>query len=369
MARFKHARVSLLMVGAIYSCACSGGAEGEGGRSTELDNASAPVELTCPASEQEVIDLGSFGPTQSSEPSTAVALNDYGTVVGLARLEVSPGQTEARAFRWKPDTGMVALATLGGTSSWANDVNNADQVAGTSRLPNGDAHAVVWDAEGRIRDLGTFGGHSSSANGINNRGQVVGVAADAIGERGFIWDAKTGMVDMELPRSAKPAKINDFGVVVGTSDVKAFKWTKNEGLTLLDQLGATFSLAWGINNLAEAVGSAQLGNERFGVRWAACGGSRVAALPNAMETFPRAINDRGLMVGTGSPPISLTHYEQRTVFVAAQWESTNRVAPLPLEATSSSANDVNNCGDVVGERRIPGRDWRAYLWHPQRQSQ
>ena len=129
------------------------------------------------------------------------------------------------------------------------------------------------------------------------------------------------------------------------------------------------SFAWGINNLAEAVGSAELGNESFGVRWTACGGSRVAALPNDMETFPRAINDRGLMVGTGSPPISPTHYERRTVFVAAQWEGASRVAPLPLEATASEANDVNNCGDVVGERRIPEHDWRAYLWHPQRQSQ
>ena len=80
---------------------------------------------------------------------------------------------------------MVALATLGGTFSWANDVNNADQVAGSSELPNGDVHAVVWDAEGRIRDLGTFGGHYSSADGINNRGQVVGLAADAIGRTGL----------------------------------------------------------------------------------------------------------------------------------------------------------------------------------------
>ena len=60
MATFKHARVSLLMVGAIYSCACSGGAEAEGGRSTELDNASAPVELTCAASEQQVIESSIF---------------------------------------------------------------------------------------------------------------------------------------------------------------------------------------------------------------------------------------------------------------------------------------------------------------------
>ncbi|MEI9947752.1 MAG: hypothetical protein WDO74_01945 [Pseudomonadota bacterium] len=367
MATFNHSRVSSLIVGAIYSCACSGGAQGEGERSAEIYAASSPVELMCAASEEQVIDLGSLDPAQP-EPSRAYALNEHGTVVGHARLQVAPELTALHAFRWKAGTGMVDLGTLGGAYSSAYDVNEAEQVVGTAELPNQDSHAVVWDAEGRIRDLGTFGGRSSFARGINNRGQVVGVADDATGTRGFIWDAKSGMVDLGLTDQAIPIAINDFGVVVGSWAGRPFKWTKEEGAILLDPLGGTSGVVYAVNNLEEAVGYVTLGNESFGVKWMACGGSRLARLPNGKESLPVAINDRGLMVGTDSPPRSRLP-PPGSKNVAVQWESTKRIAALPLEATASSASDVSDCGDVVGYRRIPGHDWRAYLWHPQRQSQ
>ncbi|MEI9947754.1 MAG: hypothetical protein WDO74_01955 [Pseudomonadota bacterium] len=182
MASFNHARVSLLIVGAVHSCACSGGAQGEGKGElyVEADTASAQVEVTCAASNEHLTDLGVLDPTHPSVTHAATALNNHGTVVGFSSLQVSwQGSfdlTVQHAFRWKADTGMVDLGTLGGVQSFAVGVNDADEVAGSASLPDDDVHAAVWDAQGRIRDLGTLGGRGSRASGINNRGQVVGTS-------------------------------------------------------------------------------------------------------------------------------------------------------------------------------------------------
>jgi len=367
MTSFNHARISLLIVGAICTCGCSGAAYGEGEPSAGADTARAPVELTCAASEEQLIDLGSLEPDVRYASSSAAALNEHGTVVGYSNKRVSPVLISIRAFRWKAATGMVELGTLGGDMSYATDVNEWEQVAGTAQLPDENLHAVVWDAQGHIRDLGTLGGRGSFAYNINNRGQVVGVSDDASGKlRPFIWEATTGMVDLGLPQTdfAYLSGINDFGVVVGTwvkSDDLAvpFKWTKQDGPSELDLLGGTLGEASAINNLEEIVGYVVVGNEGFGVKWTSCGAWRLARLPNRVQSFPEAINDRGLIVGHDSTDIQ---------YVAVEWESTNRIAPLPLESNPSYANDVDNCGDVVGSRQM-GNVSQAYLWHPKRQSQ
>ncbi len=164
--------------------------------------------------------------------------------------------------------------------------------------------------------------------------------------------------------------INDYGVVVGTwvGGGGPFKWTKEEGLTTLDLLGGRSGEATAINNLGEIVGFVFDGNELFGVKWTACGASRLARLPNrvpqdafhGLETTARAINDRGAVVGNDST---------NGQFVAIQWESTTRVAPLPLGAISSSASDVNDCGYVVGIFEPAPNVSHPYLWQPARAAQ
>ena len=55
--------------------------------------------------------------------------------------------------------------------------------------------------------------------------------------------------------------------------------------------------------------------------------------------------------------------------ISIEWQSTTRVAPLPLGAVSSSAQDVNDCGDVLGTLFRPDGRTRSYLWQPARASQ
>jgi probable HAF family extracellular repeat protein len=81
---------------------------------------------------------------------------------------------------------MTDLGTLGGTHSWAVDINPAGQIVGYSYLPgNRTLRAFVYE-KGTMTDLGTFGGHSL-ALGINPAGRAVGYSFVAGGVRPVLW--------------------------------------------------------------------------------------------------------------------------------------------------------------------------------------
>jgi probable HAF family extracellular repeat protein len=357
MVSINSAALASLIVAAFWSCACGGVAQEEDEALGEP--AGARDELRRPAGQGRVIDLGSLDSTTDVDYSSAEGINDWGTVVGHSLSRVSTELIGLRAFRWKAHTGMVDLGTLGGSSSEAVAVNEREQVAGSARLADERDHAVVWDARNHIRDIDTFDSQvSSRAYAINNRGQVVGLADG----RPFIWDAHTGMVDLELPGTGLgyPYDINDSGVVVGTwiqstNRGVPFKWSKAEGLTELDLLGGTSGKAASINNRGEIVGFVVIDRQIVAVRWTAQGTARMASLPNRVEPMPHAINRGGLVVGDDTTDSEL---------LAVQWASNDRVAPLPLGGPAdSSAWDVNDCGEVVGSYAT-ANTWHAYLWEP-----
>ena len=148
----------------------------------------------------------------------------------------------------------------GGNYSSASDINDLDEVAGTSGSAAGD-RAVLWTTNGNIRDLGTLPGDTSSeASAINNNGDVVGYSKGPRGMRAFLWTQATGMQDLGvLPggNSSRALGINDMGAVVGTSTSssgdRAFIWTSETGMRDLNgeaslTFGVVFVEAHAINN-------------------------------------------------------------------------------------------------------------------------
>src|SRR5574341_2532253 len=79
-----------------------------------------------------------------------------------AALLVAPTGAAARTTADTAGLQIVDLGTLGGTSSWARDINDEGQVVGDSQTINDhDGRAFVW-RDGRMKQLGTLGGRFSA---------------------------------------------------------------------------------------------------------------------------------------------------------------------------------------------------------------
>jgi probable HAF family extracellular repeat protein len=76
---------------------------------------------------------------------------------------------------------LIDLGTLGGTSSWAQSINNSGQIVGGSYNNSGQSRACLFDPTGQKNniDLNTLIDPSSGwtltfADGINSNGWIVG---------------------------------------------------------------------------------------------------------------------------------------------------------------------------------------------------
>jgi uncharacterized membrane protein len=143
----------------------------------------------------KLIDLGTFGGTNSYMPNLVVSINSQGAVMVEADTSI-PDPYNPNCWQndclvnhtgiWQ-DGVLTDLGALPGVNSagptWINDrgvVVGGSQNGVIDPLNGVPAvRAVVWK-HGQIIDLGTFGGYESSAQAINNRGQVTGIALNTI---------------------------------------------------------------------------------------------------------------------------------------------------------------------------------------------
>ncbi|UCG49271.1 MAG: hypothetical protein JSU94_05700 [Phycisphaerales bacterium] len=140
-----------------------------------------------------------------------VAINDRGQVVGVAGSTRKP-----HLLLWDRHNGMKDLGPI----YLANpDINNAGQIAGTTKDANGNEQAFFWDPKEGRRLLGTLGGSRSAALALNNHGQVVGYSNSSDGQRQpFIWDKASGMRSLAAHgrQSGEARAINDAGQAIGS---------------------------------------------------------------------------------------------------------------------------------------------------------
>lgn len=149
--------------------------------------------------------------------SMGFAINGHGDVVGSAQIA---GDMHTHAVLWSAGAAHD-LGTLGGLDSQALDVNDSRQVTGHAQTASGYPHAFIFQVapDGAVtlrQDLGSLGGDMSYARAINNQGMVVGTSDD----RAFLWDG-TQMIDLNdavndpswVLRSANG--INESGQIVG----------------------------------------------------------------------------------------------------------------------------------------------------------
>jgi uncharacterized membrane protein len=138
---------------------------------------------------------------------------------------------------------------------WPNAFNKYGQIAGDLYQPSEDHHAFVWDANIGLVDLGAPGGTTSGAMAINDLGQTVGCV---LGPNNlaypFLWDRNNGMLnltaDNTVPKYKAAMDINNDGTVLGVT----FRWTKDDGLVLLENPTGCNSFARSINNTGKVAG-------------------------------------------------------------------------------------------------------------------
>jgi probable HAF family extracellular repeat protein len=145
-----------------YSFAHSINARGQViGRSSSPDEGEAPF----------FYDNGKLTALKIGNSAMAHAINDAGSITG--EFFATPGQFHAFLYR----NGTVTdLGTLGGSQSFGNAINRADQVTGTADTANGGPRDAFLYAEGAMTNLGSLYGGGGAGYAINNGGQVVGLS-------------------------------------------------------------------------------------------------------------------------------------------------------------------------------------------------
>lgn len=216
-----------------------------------------------------------------------------------------------------------------------------------------------------VTDLGTLGGSSSQAYGINDTGQVVGKADTSGGlSHAFLWDQGTmndlGTLDGYSYSSA--FNINNVGQAVGYAYIERNSSVSNRALLWnqgaqsppqdLGSLGGNFSFALDINNRGEVVGTSSLSddnssNQSRAFLWSKGNMRNLGILSNSDFSAGLSINNKRQIVG-------------RTAAAAFLWEKgTMRAINTNGKGMYHMASDINERGQAVGV----GDNTEATLWN------
>lgn len=158
-----------------------------------------------------------------------------------------------------------------------------------------------------------------------------------------------------------PASINDLNdaaMVVGESDGHAFSWKATSGPKVdLGTLGGQSSIAYGINDRGQIVGTSDVGTVRHAFLWNPRD-HRMRDLGTLGGDYSTAyaVSNRGLVVGESDTADGRSH--------AFSWDPrTGTMRDLgTLGGDSSAATAVNDSGQIVGYARTTDLLAHAVLW-------
>src|SRR6266576_2573610 len=167
-------------------------------------------------------------------------------LVALGGAALVFAQNAAAKAKPKTQYHVSDLASLGGTSSGGNSINDQSWVAGYSRLLDRNRHATLW-RNGSLTDLGTLGGPNSSVtwNVKNTAGIIVGISQTATTPEpnGENWSS-----------AAFYSTPNNVGYIN-----LGFVWEQDQMRGLPTFPGGNNGFATGANNLGQVVGWAENG--------------------------------------------------------------------------------------------------------------
>jgi probable HAF family extracellular repeat protein len=334
----------------------------------------------------KLIDLGAL-PGENS--SAVYEMNSAGVGAGFSEDGTTDPNTGTAAGVAVMFTGgrVVNLGTLpGGHQSFAQDINDADQVAGNSSNGTADPFSFFgWGTETRgfvwqhgvMRDLGTLGGADTVEYTQNARGQVTGwsytnsIPNPATGlptTDPYVWqDGRMRDLGTLGGTLGFPNWMNARGEVVGVSDLAGdqtnhpFLWNGTRMLDLGTLGGSNGNANW-VNDAGDAVGSADLlGGTHDGFLWRNGVMHDLPPVDAAPCSNAFSVNARDEAVGNATD----CHGNELD---AVLWRNGSAVdlntlvAPSPLHL--DSAEYINDQGAIVGHGTLPDGDRRVFLLVP-----
>lgn len=289
---------------------------------------------------------------------------------------------------------LVVLDALGGSVSFAANINSSGQASGSSLLSGNQVfHAQIWEDPPRTIDLGTLGGPNSAVFQYNHgsTGQFVGwsetAGTDPNDENfcgfgtthvclGFSWrDGKMRSLPTLGGNNDNANDVNERGQIVGTAetstedpsckppqvlDYLAVIWQPNGTVTTLPPYpGDTVSYAYTM----DASGKSVVGNSgscaapaTHAVLWQNASSPIDLGGLGGTVNIALDINQRGQIIGNSDLyGNSATH--------AFLWQSGTMtdLGTLPGDV-DSFAGGINARGEVVGESCDASGNCRGFLW-------
>jgi probable HAF family extracellular repeat protein len=316
-------------------------------------------------------------PTPAGYNSSALGLNDNGSVVGY-----NVQGDSYQAFLYSQSNGSsIDVGSLGGQMNAACAINGSGQVAGYSQDANGNLSAFIYTKDGGIKAVGSLdGGVSSEAFGINNSGLAVGDSQNATDDHRPVLFDNSGVKDLNVcvaqnSNAFRTAyAINDVGQVAGRTDtdqgaIHAFLLVSPGGDQKdIGTLGGTNSEALAINKSGEVVGDAETASARPHAFLYRKDSTRdLGTLPGFdTASFARSVNDQGAVVGDSESA------DQKRAFVYSngQMSELDKLATNLGDSGFSSldvAYGINNRGWIAGYGTAPDGRTIAFLAVPETQ--
>ncbi|MEJ7846431.1 MAG: hypothetical protein WKF93_12380 [Acidimicrobiales bacterium] len=274
---------------------------------------------------------------------------------------------------------VIELATLGGPSSFALDVDEGGRAVGNAAVASGRLHAVVWDRAGNPRDLGILAGSNDFSRAYAVAGGLVVGESDNDSPRAFRTTVDPGPLEQLGTLGGATAVahgVNADGMVVGASSngsaSRPFALLAGASdpvdLGSLDGRTTTPGRAWavseggavaGVSRNTAGVGQATRWRLHNGVRGPRLGAPEALVAPIDGTGFSQgfAIDGQRRVVG---------EYAVGTDYRAVQWSREGTPRPLDsLGRRFARANDIAGgvtVGHVSGFYGFPTVDGRAVAW-------
>jgi probable HAF family extracellular repeat protein len=307
-----------------------------------------------------VTDLGAFSPRRINDSAQVVGASSFGRLIAMLYREGV----------------LLDITPPNGISASAWDINNSGDVVGSvsfcdSLTPNCSSRGQGFILRNNTYTiLGTLGGEQSHARSINDSRQVTGFShiagqppALSGDEHAFILQNGT-MQDLG-PSIGTPSSqglaINATGQVAGRGNSGAFLFT-NGSATFFEPRG----FARDINNAGHVVGNFSISDDGSGRAFLFSGGVRQDLGTLKQEhTFSsaNALNNVGQIVGVSSNS-SFSSADQRAfIYSNGAMQDLNLMIPAGSGWVLKIATDINDAGQIVGNGVKNGED-RAFLLTP-----